>query len=375
MGKAIGEILPYAVAASISVSAIVAIILMLVTPKAKTNGTAFAAGYVLGFALVGTIVIVLAGGKDYSSGSGPTQTVSIIKLVLGLLLLVAAVRQWRGRPREGETPKLPKWMGTIDSFTAGKSLAIGVLLSAVNPKNLAMSLAAGLAIAQAAIPTGQEVVVLIIYIVIGASTVLAPVVVYFAMGDRAAAILGGWRKWLEENNAVVTALVLLVLAAVLIGQGITGCRETIRLAASTPAHGTRQSRPQATETWCPRREAAAARRDCVPADDDPVRFWTHLATAVARRIRVERHPNDGPGALDTPRPQQSRLAIHSQPARRPLRGRPRRRHRSSQAGAACVTCPAEPRGDQRGCPGNNRPSDGQRTAPHSPGELVRPLSH
>jgi threonine/homoserine/homoserine lactone efflux protein len=222
MGKAIGEILPYAVAASITVSAIIGIILMLVTPKAKTNGTAFAVGYVLGFALVGTIVIVLAGGKDYSSGSGPTQTVSIIKLLLGLLLLVAAVRQWRGRPREGATPTMPKWMGRIDSFTAGKSFGLGVLLSAVNPKNLAMSLATGLAIAQAAIPTGQEVVVLIIYIVIGASTVLAPVVVYFAMGDRAAAILRGWRKWLEENNAVVTAVVLLVLAAVLIGKGIAG---------------------------------------------------------------------------------------------------------------------------------------------------------
>jgi threonine/homoserine/homoserine lactone efflux protein len=222
MGKAIGEILPYAVAASITVSAIIGIILMLVTPKAKTNGPAFAVGYVLGFALVGTIVIALAGGKDYSSGSGPTQTVSIIKLLLGLLLLIAAVRQWRGRPREGETPKMPKWMAAIDSFTAGKSFGLGVLLSAVNPKNLAMSLATGLAIAQAKIPTGQEAVVLIIYIVIGASTVLAPVAVYFAMGDRAAAILGGWRKWLEQNNAVVTAVVLLVIAAVLIGKGIAG---------------------------------------------------------------------------------------------------------------------------------------------------------
>ena len=167
-------------------------------------------------------MILLAGGKDYSSGSSPTKTASIIKLVLGVLLLVAAVRQWRGRPREGQTPKLPKWMAAIDSFTAVKSFGLGVLLSAVNPKNLAMSLATGLAIAQAAIPTGQEAVVLIIYIVIGASTVLAPVVVYYAMADRAAAILGGWRKWLEDNNAVVTAVVLLVIAAVLIGHGIAG---------------------------------------------------------------------------------------------------------------------------------------------------------
>jgi hypothetical protein len=68
MGKAIGQILPYAVAASITVSAIIGIILILVTPKAKTNGTAFAVGYVLGFALVGTIAIVLAGGNAASPG-------------------------------------------------------------------------------------------------------------------------------------------------------------------------------------------------------------------------------------------------------------------------------------------------------------------
>ena len=222
MGKAIGEILPYALGAAVSVIPIIAIILMLVTPKAKTNGTAFAVGYVLGFALIGTIVLVLAGGNNYSSSSGPTQTASIIKLALGLLLLVAAGRQWRGRPKAGEQPKMPKWMGTIDSFTAAKALAIGVLLSAVNPKNLAMSVATALSIAQASIPAGQQAAVLIIYIALGASTVLAPVAVYLAMGDRAARILGGWRTWLAENNTVVTALLLLVFAVVLIGKGITG---------------------------------------------------------------------------------------------------------------------------------------------------------
>jgi Sap, sulfolipid-1-addressing protein len=117
---------------------------------------------------------------------------------------------------------MPKWMDTIDAFTAGRSLGVGVLLSAVNPKNLALSVATGLAIAQAGLSAGQEVGVLIGYIVIGASTVLAPVVVYLAMGDRAAKILGGWRTWLAANNAVVMAVLLLVFAAVLIGKGISG---------------------------------------------------------------------------------------------------------------------------------------------------------
>jgi hypothetical protein len=55
---------------------------------------------------VGTIVVALAGGKDYSSGSSPTQTVSIIKVLLGALLLLAgAVAR---TPPSKATPALPK---------------------------------------------------------------------------------------------------------------------------------------------------------------------------------------------------------------------------------------------------------------------------
>src|SRR5436305_5526723 len=156
MGKAIGEILPYALGAAISVIPIIAIILMLVTPKAKANGSSFAAGFVAGLALICIVAVVLAGGSNYSSSSGPTKTVSTIKLVLGLLLLFAAFRQWRARPKPGEEPKMPKWLASIDQFTPARSLGIGAALSTVNPKNFAMSPAAGLSIAQAGLSTGQE---------------------------------------------------------------------------------------------------------------------------------------------------------------------------------------------------------------------------
>ena len=51
--------------------------------------------------------------------------------------MLLAVRQWRSRPKEGEEPTLPSWMAAIDSITAGKAFGLGVLLSSVNPKNLA----------------------------------------------------------------------------------------------------------------------------------------------------------------------------------------------------------------------------------------------
>jgi threonine/homoserine/homoserine lactone efflux protein len=222
MGKAIGEILPYALGAAISVVPIIAIILMLVTPKAKTNGTSFAAGFVFGLALICVVAVALAGGSNFSSSSGPTNTVSLIKLLLGLLLLFAAFRQRRARPKPGEEPAMPKWLESIDKFTPVRSFGIGAALSAINPKNLAMSLAAGLSIAQAGLSTGQEAGTIIIYVLLAGATIVGPLIVYLAMGQRAAEILGSWRTWLADNNATVMSVLLLVFAVVLIGKGISG---------------------------------------------------------------------------------------------------------------------------------------------------------
>jgi hypothetical protein len=68
----------------------------------------------------------------------------VLLLGLGLLLLVAAVRQWRGRPSGGEEPATPGWMRTIDEFTIAKAAGAGFALSALNPKNLLLTAAAAL---------------------------------------------------------------------------------------------------------------------------------------------------------------------------------------------------------------------------------------
>ena len=44
--------------------------------------------------------------------------------------------------------------------------------------------------------------------------------VYFAGGDRAAAVLAGWKQFLVANNPVIMAILLLVFGMVLIGNGI-----------------------------------------------------------------------------------------------------------------------------------------------------------
>jgi Sap, sulfolipid-1-addressing protein len=221
MGSAIGEILPLAIGVAISPVPIIAIVLMLGTPRARSNGLAFALGWLAGLTIVGGALLALASGNSQEDG-GPATWVSFVKLALGSLFLLLAARTWRGRPRAGQEVAMPKWMQAIDTFTTGKSLGFGVLLSGVNPKNLALTIAAATTIAQTGISGGEAAGTLAIFILVGSLSILAPVVVYFALGPKAATILDELKTWMAAHNAAIMAVLLLVLGVKLIGDAIGG---------------------------------------------------------------------------------------------------------------------------------------------------------
>jgi threonine/homoserine/homoserine lactone efflux protein len=222
MGRAIGDILPLAIGVAISPVPIIAIILMLGTPRARSNGPAFTAGWLAGLTIVGTIMLLIASGNATQSSGAPATWASVLKLVFGLLFLFLAVHAWRSRPKPGQEAEMPKWMQAIDTFTPAKSLGLGALLSGLNPKNLALTAAAATAIAQTAISTGQEAAALAVFILIGSLTILAPLVIYFAMGAKAKEILDGLKDFMAAHNGAIMAVLFLVLGAKLIGDAIAG---------------------------------------------------------------------------------------------------------------------------------------------------------
>jgi threonine/homoserine/homoserine lactone efflux protein len=221
MGQAIGQVLPFALGVAISPVPIIAVVLMLVTPRARSNGPAFVVGWLLGLSIVGTIVLLVAPDGTSDSG-GPATWVSTLKLVLGVLLLLLALKQWHSRPHEGEQAPTPKWMGAIDGFTAPKALGAGAVLSGANPKNLLLTLGAAAAIVQTGISGGEQAAAYAVFAVLATIGVAVPVVIYFALGDRAGALLEGLKTWLAKNNAVIMAVLLLVIGVKLIGDAISG---------------------------------------------------------------------------------------------------------------------------------------------------------
>ncbi len=127
----IGDILPLAVGVAISPLAIITVILMLVSKRAKSNSLSFILGWVLGLGIVGGIGLFVAKTQDLSPGSGASLAVLVIRFTLAALLLFFAYRQWQKRPKSGNEPTLPKWLLTIDSFTPIKALGFAMLFSAL----------------------------------------------------------------------------------------------------------------------------------------------------------------------------------------------------------------------------------------------------
>jgi len=105
-------------------------------------------------------------------------------------------------------------------FAPVKSLGLGVLIGALNPKNIAMAIAAALSIASVGLTGGQQVVVVVVYVVLAVLGVAAPVVVALVLGDRSQPVLASWKAWLERNNPVVMGVLFLVFSVVLVGKGI-----------------------------------------------------------------------------------------------------------------------------------------------------------
>lgn len=220
MGQGISEVLTFAIGVAISPVPIIAVILMLFSQRARVNGPLFLLGWVLALAVVSGVAYYAADQSNASSSSSASDTISWGKIVLGVLFLLLAARQWRSRPAPGVQPEMPKWMAGIDAFTPGKALGIGVLLAGVNPKNLILTIGAATGLAQLGLSTADAVVSLIVFVVVASLTIAVPVVYYLLGGEHAKAELDSMKSWLAFHNAAVMAVLFLVFGVDLIAKGI-----------------------------------------------------------------------------------------------------------------------------------------------------------
>src|SRR5262245_20260408 len=141
-----GEMLPSAVGVAISPLPIVAVVLMLVTARGRMNGPAFVVGWVIGLTVVGAALFAIAPDVGPRAQSGPVPWVAGLRLGVGTVLLLIALRQWRTRPRNRGEVNMPRWMTALNQWSPLQAAGAGLALSALNPKNLLLAVVGAAAI-------------------------------------------------------------------------------------------------------------------------------------------------------------------------------------------------------------------------------------
>ncbi|WP_035795010.1 GAP family protein [Kitasatospora mediocidica] len=221
MGNAIGQMLASAVGIAISPIPVIAIVLMLATARGRANGVAFTLAWVLTLGVVSTVVVLAGDGGGAHTTGGPATWTSWVKLALGALFVLLGVKQWTGRPKEGQAAELPGWMRTIDSFSPGKAAGLAVVLAGLNPKNLVLAVGGALSIASSTAGAGGKTVATVLLVLIGSLCTLLPLGVYLLGGERAAGTLQSWKTWMAAHNGAIMTVLLLVLGAKYVGDALS----------------------------------------------------------------------------------------------------------------------------------------------------------
>jgi hypothetical protein len=99
---------------------------MIVLPSRRgvRKGAAFVSGWLVSLAAVVTVTVLATGDNPPRPHTAPGSTALAVRIAIGVVLVAAAVRQWRRMRRPKKPRKPPKWQEHVDhgSLTVGSWL-------------------------------------------------------------------------------------------------------------------------------------------------------------------------------------------------------------------------------------------------------------
>lgn len=219
-GALVGTLLPTAVAVTLSPLPVAAVVMLLVSAHGHRPAVAFAWGWVVGL-VVGVLVLAAAAEVlPAPDAAGHDPVSGVLTIGAGVVLLLLAAWQWARRRLPDGTPSSTRWATLLDGVGVRRAALLGVLSVVANPKNLVLSLAAGVAIGESREPAQGVVVAIVGYVFVGALAIVVPVVAVAVAPVRTAGPLAWLRRVLLRHGVVVLVVVLVVLGVLEVVEGL-----------------------------------------------------------------------------------------------------------------------------------------------------------
>ena len=219
MGTVFLQILPLAIAA-IAPTMIGLVVLFLSDDRGLVKALAFILGKYLVYVLWGVVSLELAGHISSTSSGGTSAFSEVIFLIFGLLLLILAVRNFFGEDDPDAPP--PKFMTMLDKMGPVKLFGVGVVLSLMQFRFIALVLVGATVIAEARLSTTENLISVLWLALLMVWPMLIPVVVFLVLGERREAAMKSMRTWLTRHKRMINVVVLGVFGILLLIIGLIG---------------------------------------------------------------------------------------------------------------------------------------------------------
>lgn len=218
----IPNLLPMMLGTALAPIWIILVLLILRSRNGLLKAIAFVAGITLVRLMQGFVFgyVLAARAVDGEAGK-PSSVVSTLLMIVGILLLIAAIKSLYHEPDPDAPP--PKWMGLIDSATPLKAFGLGAIFTLLGAKLWVFTLSAISVIRSANLNSPSEYVIAFLIYVLGAqSVIILPLVISAIIPRQSASLLAAATDWLNQYNRLITIIVSSIFGLFFFWNGLTG---------------------------------------------------------------------------------------------------------------------------------------------------------
>jgi Sap, sulfolipid-1-addressing protein len=187
---------------------------ILSSKRGATKGAAFVFGWLVSLAVVLVITLSATGGKPPRSGTAPSLASAAVKLLIGVGLVAAGLRQRRRMKTPREKPPA-RWLRRVDDMSL---LFAAGLAPALQPWGM---VAAGAAtVVNGKFPSTASYITLFAFCLLSSSTYLSAEIYCLVRPSESVEVLGRVKKWIEGHTDQVLVIVFLALGLWLIARSL-----------------------------------------------------------------------------------------------------------------------------------------------------------
>lgn len=206
------EIMPYLLGAAISPLLLATTVLLLAQPQKPLQKTVvYLLGALNSAALIGGAIFFLLHSRSEAMASRPTLSDALIHILLGVVLLVLAMKMWHKPPKPAKVNRQVHY---------SRDFLLGAGLMSLNFTSLIMFVPAGLELQYAS----GDIKVTGFLLLIAASTlaIWLPLLLVVALGKRGQRLLKVANTFMARHGQQVSASLIGAIALYVIYRGVSG---------------------------------------------------------------------------------------------------------------------------------------------------------